>query len=374
MNRRCVISFIIFVLLPLLLQAKELPALVVWDLYGQGIAEIQANMLSDAVRSAITETGSYLVIGREEMNTVREQAAWNLSEECQQGDAPSCYVEIGGALGAQMIVTGKIQQSDSVTMVTLKLIDMLTVGVSSSRQFVCEQCTLVALLSRTRTEAVLLVQSSSTEWSDMRAISSDDQKPDSSVFLKQNAEAGKGFTGYIMFGSAGMATTGTLYPGRILSQEKTRDDAGFSLNTGVGYALSERWALYARLALGAGQKQLDDDRKVVDEYKLDMLFAGLGGAWRITTGFSLELSLGVGAVIFQEPEYREDGLPLNLITSEKTTDAFGRGGMLTLAYTWWRWAPHGIRASISGYLFSHDNDTYQGVSTGLLVGLGYEYQ
>lgn len=126
-------------------RGDEKPTLVVYDLKRQtdALADGDAVALSELMRSAITASGRYYVVGREEMDQIRKEAGFQASDECRKdANATSCYIELGGALGAKFIITGSIGRFGTTYSVTVKFLDMATTRAVNSVSKECKSCTV----------------------------------------------------------------------------------------------------------------------------------------------------------------------------------------------------------------------------------------
>jgi len=113
----------------LLLAAPEsdqasLPTLLVAPLKGVGVDPLFVEILSEEMRTYAGRSEQFSLITPEEMVAIDKELARQLSGGC---DETSCIAELGGALGAQVIVTGKLSFAGKRFTLNAKLIDIATV-------------------------------------------------------------------------------------------------------------------------------------------------------------------------------------------------------------------------------------------------------
>ena len=143
MKLKTFIFFIIISILSINSYAQDKPTLVVMDLKAMGgITKDDAAILSERLRSALTKTGKYTILSREEMDNIVKEAKFQMSDMC---DDTKCFAEIGGALGAKKMVTGNIGKLGKTYTLTLKLIDITEVKVDKSLSNDCK-CEIDELL------------------------------------------------------------------------------------------------------------------------------------------------------------------------------------------------------------------------------------
>jgi TolB-like protein len=112
----------ILLFIPALLFAQEKTKIAVMDLKVKaGIDEAKVASLTNLLCTAISHSGSYEVIGRDDMRAMLEHVADKQLLGC---DDTKCLVEIGGALGVQMLVAGDIGMVGQTYLINLKLIDI----------------------------------------------------------------------------------------------------------------------------------------------------------------------------------------------------------------------------------------------------------
>jgi TolB-like protein len=128
----------------LLLAAPEsdqpsLPTLLVAPLKGVGVDPLFVEILSEEMRTYAGRSEHFSLITPEEMAAIDKELARQLSGGC---DETSCIAELGGALGAQVIVTGKLSFAGKRFTLNAKLIDIATVTarkVATRRAFHIEE-------------------------------------------------------------------------------------------------------------------------------------------------------------------------------------------------------------------------------------------
>jgi len=100
------------------------PTLLVAPLKGVGVDPIFVEILSEEMRTYAGRSERFALVTPEEMAAIDKELARQLSGGC---DETSCIAELGGALGAQVIVTGKLSLAGKRFTLNAKLIDIATV-------------------------------------------------------------------------------------------------------------------------------------------------------------------------------------------------------------------------------------------------------
>ncbi len=100
------------------------PTLLVAPLKGVGVDPIFVEILSEEMRTYAGRSERFTLVTPEEMAAIDKELARQLSGGC---DETSCIAELGGALGAQVIVTGKLSLAGKRFTLNAKLIDIATV-------------------------------------------------------------------------------------------------------------------------------------------------------------------------------------------------------------------------------------------------------
>ena len=119
---RFVIMFILLSLVNLLNAQQVRQNIAVLDLDPTGIAEADAQFLSERLRTELFETGYYQVIERNKMQEIlKEQGFQNSGCTSVQ-----CAVEIGELLNVKGIVAGAIGKIDDIYSISLRLIEVQT--------------------------------------------------------------------------------------------------------------------------------------------------------------------------------------------------------------------------------------------------------
>jgi TolB-like protein len=104
--------------------AEPPPTLLVAPLRAVGIEKLVAEIFSEEIRVFVGKSRNYTLVTPEEMAAVDAELARQLSEGC---DDTQCISELGGALGAKLIITGKIGRVENRISLNLKLVDIATV-------------------------------------------------------------------------------------------------------------------------------------------------------------------------------------------------------------------------------------------------------
>ena len=115
----------IIVLSTLLLASNAAQTTVVAPLKAVGVPAGDVSILTAELRTQIGRSQRYRLVTPEEMSAVDEELTRQLSGGC---DEASCVAELGGALGAQFLITGQVGKLGSLFTLQLKLIDIETVA------------------------------------------------------------------------------------------------------------------------------------------------------------------------------------------------------------------------------------------------------
>ena len=79
-------------------------AVAILDLEGRGISEMEAQTLTDRMRSELVNTGAVTIVERSQMQEILEEQGFQ-----QTGcTSDECAVEVGKLLGVQNMITGSI--------------------------------------------------------------------------------------------------------------------------------------------------------------------------------------------------------------------------------------------------------------------------
>ncbi len=128
-NHNSRLSTIILVLISFsLLAAQDDISIAVMDLDGRGISALEAQTLTDRLRSQLVRTGFVTVVERGQMQTILNeqdfQAAGCTSDECA--------VEVGQLLNVSIMVAGSIGKLGSTYTIDLRTIDVGTGQITES--------------------------------------------------------------------------------------------------------------------------------------------------------------------------------------------------------------------------------------------------
>ena len=102
-------------------QAPERPTLVVAPLRALGVQASEAEIMTNEVRTQAVRAGRYTVVAPEDMEAISAELERQLAGGC---DETSCIAELGGALGAQFLITGTMGKLGSRYTINLKLVDI----------------------------------------------------------------------------------------------------------------------------------------------------------------------------------------------------------------------------------------------------------
>jgi TolB-like protein len=105
-------------------EVDEPPTLLVAPLRAVGMKPLAAQILSEEIRAFAGRSRKYTLVTPEEMAAVDAELARQLSAGC---DDAQCISELGGALGAKLIITGELGRVGKRISLNLKLVDIATV-------------------------------------------------------------------------------------------------------------------------------------------------------------------------------------------------------------------------------------------------------
>ncbi len=108
--------------------SKNLPQIAVIEFEGQGITESESVPLTDRFRGELVRTNSFFVLDRDQMTTILEEQAFQMSG-CTSTE---CAVEIGKILNIQKIVVGKIGKVGRTYTIDISYIDVETSRIEKS--------------------------------------------------------------------------------------------------------------------------------------------------------------------------------------------------------------------------------------------------
>ena len=115
-------------LLPALTMAQGRESVAVMDMEGRGISTIEAQTLTDRMRSELVRTGAVTVVERGQMQTILSEQDFQLTG-CTSDE---CAVEIGQLLGVTMMITGSVGKIGSTYTLDLRTIDIETGAIAST--------------------------------------------------------------------------------------------------------------------------------------------------------------------------------------------------------------------------------------------------
>ncbi|MBW2704018.1 MAG: hypothetical protein JRF33_24620 [Deltaproteobacteria bacterium] len=129
MLRSSALIFLLF-LQTVPLAAKEPISVAVLEFTSRGsITQIQMDSLNDLVTTEIMKFGDYRVIGHADISSLLDEEAKNQLLGCKDD---RCRAEIGGALGVEQLLTGKVSAFGSSFLMKLRLLDVRKVEVIDS--------------------------------------------------------------------------------------------------------------------------------------------------------------------------------------------------------------------------------------------------
>jgi hypothetical protein len=110
-------------------RSRTLPNLLVFDIIPEkGVEKGAANLLTELVMDRISDTKKYTVFGQKDLD---KMLFWEQNKQLKGCTDTACLVQIAGAMGAEFYVEGSIGVMGDKYVFTLKLIDAMTVKVTS---------------------------------------------------------------------------------------------------------------------------------------------------------------------------------------------------------------------------------------------------
>ena len=101
----------------------------------KGLPAGAADALTNALEGAIFRSGRYRVLSRRDLDRLRKEQEFQLSDECS---GIACYAEIGGAAGAKLIVTGEVSRLGKRWNLVVRVVDMATTVTNKLGEGQCE--------------------------------------------------------------------------------------------------------------------------------------------------------------------------------------------------------------------------------------------
>ncbi len=115
-------------LLPVPTKAQERESVAVMDMEGRGISTIEAQTLTDRMRSELVRTGAVTVVERGQMQAILSEQDFQLTG-CTSDE---CAVEIGQLLGVSVMITGSVGKIGSTYTLDLRTIDIETGAIANT--------------------------------------------------------------------------------------------------------------------------------------------------------------------------------------------------------------------------------------------------
>ena len=110
-------------------QVPERQNMAVYNFTGLGVTNIEAQVISDRIRSEISNLGTYSIIERGMMEQILEEQVLQLSGLC---DDASCLVEVGQILAVHYIVGGSVSKIGNLYTIEARIIDVESGEIVSS--------------------------------------------------------------------------------------------------------------------------------------------------------------------------------------------------------------------------------------------------
>ncbi len=94
--------------------------LAVMDFNAKGVSKVIANAITDLMRAEIVDTGRFIVVERSQMDVILKEQGFQQTG-CTDS---SCAVEIGKLLSANKVLLGEVNQIESSTIITVRIVDV----------------------------------------------------------------------------------------------------------------------------------------------------------------------------------------------------------------------------------------------------------
>ncbi len=119
--------------LPVSVKGQDRVAVAVMDLEGRGVSAMEAQTLTDRLRSEMVNVGAFQVVERGQMEMLLEEQGFQQTG-CTSAE---CAVEMGKLLGVQAMATGSIGKLGTMWTLDVRMFDVGTGEISkvSSRNF-----------------------------------------------------------------------------------------------------------------------------------------------------------------------------------------------------------------------------------------------
>ncbi len=116
--------------------AEERPTLAVLPLQGTNLKSEELQVLDEALRDKVTESRTYRVQDRAQMEEVLEAQKKNASEACDE----SCQVEAGRLLQVAFLASGTVRLVGNSTWISIRLTNVETGEVAAAVRETCKSC------------------------------------------------------------------------------------------------------------------------------------------------------------------------------------------------------------------------------------------
>jgi len=126
--------------------------IAVMDLQAKGLDIMAVTALSDRMRVELFNTGKFTVLERGQMDVILQEQGFQQTGVCSESD---CIVEMGQLLGVDRMVAGSVGKLGNVYIVTVRLIDMESGRIVTTKSVDCE-CPLQELTKAIKNAAMLL--------------------------------------------------------------------------------------------------------------------------------------------------------------------------------------------------------------------------
>jgi len=120
--RVLLIALFIFVMSSFLRSQANKISIALLDLEGNGISKVEARTLSDELRSVLVQSGKYIVVERNNMESILSEQGFQMSG-CTSSE---CAVEAGKLLGVNKMIAGSVGKLGNLYNITIRMFDVQT--------------------------------------------------------------------------------------------------------------------------------------------------------------------------------------------------------------------------------------------------------
>jgi TolB-like protein len=105
-----------------LIYSQDKVSIAMLDLEGNGVSKVEARTLSDELRSVLVQSGSFIVVERNNMEAILNEQGFQMSG-CTSTE---CAVEAGRLLGVNKMIAGSVGKLGTLFNITIRMFDVQT--------------------------------------------------------------------------------------------------------------------------------------------------------------------------------------------------------------------------------------------------------